>query len=370
MKLLKITLQTAKYVLLILILLFALATFMGRNYWQTVFLILAGISMVYWPLIAKKKAEKRLSLVLRIASFIIFIGLSFTVFSSGPKTTIYTSDTNRQKLIDIYNDKQESWPEGTYDIYIDTDYGVVHVLACGSPQNPPLVLLHAASMGAHSWAENIDALIDKYHIYAIDNPGEGNKSALRQATKFPKTGKEIADLYASVFDSLGIKQAYVFGASNGGYIAQVLAYHHPEKVKSLALFGPMGLTKLSNKSIFMMSIGSMYPFRFVRNAVTRWAIGKDEYCNQKYGDWFDVIVKGTIPSIGRPVPMTTAQKEQMDLPVLLFLGTKDPIVGDAELAKKQALFYPHIQIEILRSGHLIAVEQRDYVNKKIREFLD
>ena len=370
MKLLNITLRTAKYVLLILILLFALATFMGKNYWQTVFLVLAGISLVYWPLIAKKKFEKRFSLVLRIASFLIFMGLSFTVFSSGPKTTIYTSDASRQNLIEIYNNHLASWPQETYDIYIDTKYGVVHVLSCGSSQNPPLVLLHAASMGAHSWAENIDALIDKYHIYAIDNPGEGNKSALRHALKFPKTGKEIADLYASVFDSLKIQQAHVFGASYGGYIAQVLAFHHPEKVKSLALFAPMGLTKLSNKSVFMMSVGSMYPFRFVRNAVTRWAIGKDEYCNQKYGYWFDGIIKGTIPSIGRPVPMTKTQKEAMNLPVLLFFGTKDPIVGDPEIAKKKAQNYPNIQIEVLESGHLIAVEQRDYVNKKIREFLD
>lgn len=370
MKLLNITFQTLKYILVLLIALFALATFMGKNYGQTVCLALAAGTLIYWPLIVKKRTGKRFSLILRIASFVVFMGLNFTFFSSGPKTTIYTSDENRQKLMELYNNKLASWPAGTYDIYIDTDYGIMHILSCGSPENPPLVLLHAASMGAHSWAENIDALIDRYHIYAIDNIGEGNKSVLKHAGKFPKTGKEIADLYASVFDSLKIKQAHVFGASNGGYIAQVLAFHHPEKVKSLALFGPMGLTQLSNKSVFMMSIGSMYPFRFIRSTVTHWAIGKNDYCNQKYGDWFDGIIKGTIPSIGRPVPMTKAQKEAMDLPVLLFLGTKDPIVGNTEKAKEKALFYPNIQIEILESGHLIAVEQRDRVNKKIREFLD
>lgn len=370
MKLLNITLQTVKYILATLIALLALATFMGQNYVQTVCLVLTGIILVYWPLIIDKRIGENLSITVRIVSCVLFFVLAFTVFSPGPKTTIYTSFENRQKLMEVYNNKMTSWPEETSDIYIDTYYGVVHVLSCGSPDNPPLVLLHAASMGAHSWAENIDALIDKYHIYAIDNLGEGNKSALKYAAKFPKTGKEIADLYASVFDSLNIKQAPVFGASNGGYIAQLLACYYPEKVKSLALFGPMGLTPLSNKSIFMMSVVSMYPFRFVRNAVTRWAIGEDAYCNQKYGDWFDCIIKGTIPSIAHPVPLTRAQKEAIDIPVLLFLGTKDPIVGDAEIAKLKAQDYPNIQIEILESGHLIAVEQRDYINKKIREFLD
>ena len=59
----------------------------------------------------------------------------------------------------------------------------------------------------------------------------------------------------------------------------------------------------------------------------------------------------------------------MDLPVLLFLGTKDAIVGDAKIAKKTAEKYPNIQIEILESGHLIAVEHAVYVNRKMAEFL-
>lgn len=57
------------------------------------------------------------------------------------------------------------------------------------------------------------------------------------------------------------------------------------------------------------------------------------------------------------------------MPVILFLGTKDPIVGDAEIASQIAEDYPNIQIEVLESGHLIAVEHADDVNKKIVEFL-
>jgi hypothetical protein len=34
----------------------------------------------------------------------------------------------------------------------------------------------------------------------------------------------------------------------------------------------------------MLSIASMYPFQFVRDRVTKWALGEDEYVNRKYGD--------------------------------------------------------------------------------------
>ncbi len=370
MKLINVVLQIIKWIFATCIVLFSLATLMAKSYAQTSTLILLVIFLIYWPIYFKNRFGKHVSMISRIVIIAVLFSLNFTVFSPEPKTTIYTSEQNKQKLIELYNTKQAYWPEGTKDIYLQTKYGEVHVLSCGSPENPPLVMLHAASMGAHSWAENLEPLINDFCIYAFDNIGEGNKSQLSDALVFPQTGEEIADLYAGLLDSLQIKRSPVLGASNGGYIAQVLAYYYPEKVESLSLFGPMGLTQLSNGSIFMMSIGSMYPFRFVRKAVTHWAIGNDEYCNQKYGDWFDCIIKGTIPSLAKPVPMTTEQKKTMTMPVLLFLGTEDPIVGDAETARNKALDYPNIQIEVLESGHLVAVEHWEFINNKIVSFLN
>ena len=75
-------------------------------------------------------------------------------------------------------------------------------------------------------------------------------------------------------------------------------------------------------------------------------------------------------SEAQPVPMTSEQKSRMELPVLLFLGTKDPIVGDATEAESTAGEFPNIRIEVLESGHLVSVEQAAYMNKVICEFLD
>ena len=114
----------------------------------------------------------------------------------------------------------------------------------------------------------------------------------------------------------------------------------------------------------------MYPFQFLRDAVADWAIGTAPVCHQKYGAWFNAIMKGTIPSVTQPIPMTTVQKQQMDLPILLFLGSNDKIVGDAQIAQKMAEDYPNIQIEILNSGHLMAVEKKEIVNEHISNFLE
>lgn len=370
MRIIKITGQVIKWIIIILIILFSLATFMGKNYGQTILLLLIALTLAFWPKFLRDKLGKKYSLISRIAFILILFVLNFTLFKSGPKTSIYINDTYKKELMRIYDEKVSFWPESTDDLFIETEYGKVHLLACGSKDNQPLIMLHAASMGAHSWAENLDPLVDNYRIYSFDNIGEGNKSELKDAMIYPDSGKEIAGLYATLMDSLRIPSAPVFGASNGGYIAQCLAFYYPEKVESLLLFGPMGLTQLTKGSIFMLSAASMYPFQFIRDAVAEWALGEDEYCNEKYGDWFNCIMKGTIPSVSQPVPMKTEQKKLMNMPILLFLGTEDRIVGDADIAEKTAKEYPNIKIEVLESGHLIAVEQRDFVNKRVEEFLN
>lgn len=367
---LKIIGNIIKWIIIILLVLFSLATFFGKNYGQTIILIFIAASLAYWPDFLSEKWNKITSFLIRVAFIAILFGLNATVFKLPPKSTIYISEQNKQQLMELYAIKQSSWPMDTKELFINTKYGTVHLLTCGAQDNPPLVMFHAASMGAHSWAENLKPLLNDYCIYAVDNIGEGNKSQLNDASIFPRTDKEIAALYANLLDSLSIERAPIFGASNGGYIAQVLAYYYPEKVESLVLFGPMGLTQLTNGSVFMMAVATMYPFQSIRNNVTKWAIGNDKYCNDKYGDWFNAIMKGTIPSIGKPVPMTKEQKQVMKMPVLLFLGTKDKIVGDADLAKATAEEYPNITIEVLESGHLIAVEHRNYVNQKVKAFLN
>jgi pimeloyl-ACP methyl ester carboxylesterase len=347
--------------------LLAIAMLLTGNYIQAATLILIVIALFSWPFFQERK---RLAISSRIGFISILLVLQFTVFKGDPKESIYLSEALKEELYDIYELKLSNWPEGTEEINIETEYGTVHVLAYGEDSLPPILLFHAASMGAHSWAENLPPLQSHYRIYAIDNIGEGNLSELDDPLAFPKSPGQIADLYAFIAEKLGVQQSPVIGASNGGFIAQAYAYHYPERVESMVLIGPMGITPLTGNSIFMLSAASLFPLNFVRDKVTYWAFGDDPVCHKRYGDWFDVILKGTIPSVARPVPMTEEQKAAMQIPVLLFLGTSDPIVGDAETARVAAEDYPNIEIVILDSGHMIGVEERDIVNKRLVDFLD
>ena len=369
MKAIKISVVILKWIVILFILLCTIALIYGKSYGQAICWLGIALFLAWWPALVSKRLGRITNIVVRSFIILVLFVSARTIFGSDPKETIYTSPENRAQLMAIYDQKASYWPSETEDLWIETIYGNVHVLAVGSRENPPVVMLHAASMGAHSWAENLDPLLDHYRVYAIDNIGEGNKSKLKDALVYPNSSEDIADFYASLLDSLGVEKVHLFGASNGGYIAQVLTSYHPERVRSLSLCGPMGLTQLTNGSVFRMMLSSMYPLQGIRDMVTKWAIGEDPYVADKYGDWFDCAMRATIPSVAKPIPMTTEQKQEMNLPVLLFLGTEDKIVGDAETAKMAGEEFPAVQIELLESGHLIAVEEREHVNAAIAEFL-
>lgn len=356
-----------KVVLSIFFILFALAAGLNGSYLQMISLILLVTAFFYWPFFPNKKSLSSLSRVLFTTLVLI---LQITAFKPAERTSIYKSEEIRTKLHALYEARLSKWPADTERIYLDTEYGKVHVLAQGDTLLPPVLLLHATGMSAHSWAENLDPLLDKYRIYAVDHIGEGNFSQLDSIQRFPISSDELADLYASIADQLGIDRSPVIAASNGGYIALTYAKKYPKRVKSLVLLAPMGLTELTGNSIWMMSVGSLYPTPLVQRRVTHWAIGKDSYVLNEYGEWFGLVMEGTVPSILRPEPLTREEKETMEIPILLFLGEDDPLVGNVEDAISRAKSFPQVEIERLPSGHLIGVEQRTEVNRKISEFLE
>ena len=358
-----------RIVLTLGILLFSVATLAGGSYIQTFLLWLSAVLIFFWPAFVREKVKGLLSAALRPGLIAVLLAVSFLAFRPEPKTSIYLEESYRKELMEIYEMHMEAWPGDTEDIYVETEFGTVHVLACGDRELPPLVMIHAASMGAHSWVENLEPLLGKYRIYSIDNMGEGNMSELKDVLVFPGNREEIASHLAAVLDELGVENSPVLGASNGGFIAMSYALYYPERVEALLLFGPMGLTPLSGGSVMMLSISTMYPFQFIRDRVTRWALGDSRAVLDGYGDWFGVILKGTVPSVAMPQALSEEERKGMDCPVLLYLGTEDAIVGDVGRAATLAGDFPDIRIEVLESGHLVAVEHAETVNRGIEEFL-
>jgi 4,5:9,10-diseco-3-hydroxy-5,9,17-trioxoandrosta-1(10),2-diene-4-oate hydrolase len=118
----------------------------------------------------------------------------------------------------------------------------LHFHEAGDRANDTVVLLHGGGPGASAWSNfgrTIDALAERFHVLAVDQPGFG------RSTKPTEFGKQFfaasADALAELLDRLGIDRAHCVGNSLGGGTSVRLALDHPDKAGRLVLMAPGGL---------------------------------------------------------------------------------------------------------------------------------
>ena len=110
----------------------------------------------------------------------------------------------------------------------------------GDPQAPALLLIGGLGTQMITWDEEFCELLASrgFHVIRFDNRDAG-------LSTWPEDLYELEEMAAdavSLLDALGLPAAHVVGASMGGFIAQLVALNHPERVLTLTsiISGPSG----------------------------------------------------------------------------------------------------------------------------------
>jgi pimeloyl-ACP methyl ester carboxylesterase len=117
---------------------------------------------------------------------------------------------------------------------VRTNHAAVRYYEGGAGE--PLVFLHGAG-GLNLDLDFLDALAQRYHVYAPLVPGYGDSeecSELRDMLDFTLHTWDVVD-------RLGLKDPILAGSSMGGMIASEMAAIAPNDVSRLALLAPAGL---------------------------------------------------------------------------------------------------------------------------------
>ena len=115
----------------------------------------------------------------------------------------------------------------------------VHYLAEGPAGGPVVVLVHGLGGRAEDWRELAPYFAKAgYRVYLPDLPGYGRSE---QPTGFSYSVRDEAHVVVGFLDALGLKQVGLGGWSMGGWIAQLVASEHPERVNRLMLFDAAGI---------------------------------------------------------------------------------------------------------------------------------
>lgn len=284
--------------------------------------------------------------------------------------SVFKTAEAKDEMMAIYDAKLAQWPVPYETQMVETEYGDVYVVTAGPSDAPPIMLCHASGMSSWSWGENVAALTQQYRVYAIDTIGEANRSVLDDSMTYPQSGKEYADLYAEIADGLGIEWSVVAGASMGGFIATNYALHYPERVEKLALLGPMGWTPDSTRITLRIMFAALFPADMVQDNTIAWALGDDPHVLDESETWFRHVMTDAVTRTGAPRTFKTSELQDLQMPVLLVIGTRDGLTGDPDKVIQLAENAPDIQIEVLDSGHLMGIERADEVNELMMAFFE
>ena len=107
-----------------------------------------------------------------------------------------------------------------------------HFLEWGSPDAPPVLLLHGGNQSAHSWDLVSLHLADRYHVYALDQRGHGDSEWTRDQDY---TIQARADDALAFIDQQGLGTPIVFGHSMGGMVTMQMARSGPGVARGVVL---------------------------------------------------------------------------------------------------------------------------------------
>lgn len=123
--------------------------------------------------------------------------------------------------------------------YVDVADGQIHLRYVAGRQAVPTVFLHQTASSSAMYQAVMEQLGDLAPLYALDTPGFGGSY---RPPLVPTTDYYVRALLEAV-DALGIERFNLFGHHTGAALACQLAAQHPQRVRRLAMIGPVQLTE-------------------------------------------------------------------------------------------------------------------------------
>ena len=248
------------------------------------------------------------------------------------------------------------------DVQIDGEKGDAVVLLAGFP------------LSREIWDAQAKALATQYRVVRPDLRGMGSSSA----PDGPYLMETLAGDVAAVLDQLGIERVALAGHSLGGFVALAFARMYVERLSRLALVSSRLVTdtpeaiqtryELANRAEAQHSIepiAQWYSERLIAGSASPQTRARIEK-----------IIQGTDYRGGAAMLRGMALRDSaediapdLDLPVLVVAGGKDPLMS-VEMARQTAAAFPRSSLTVCESsGHLSMIDEPEGVTGALRDWL-
>lgn len=246
----------------------------------------------------------------------------------------------------------------------------IHYYAEGPVTGPAVVLVHGLGGRAEDW-RNLAPYLARagYRAYLPDLPGYGQSD---KPMDFSYSVRDQAAVVVGFFDALGLGQADLGGWSMGGWIVQLVAAEHPDRVRRLMLFDAAGLYQRPtwDTNLFTPStpgqISQLDALLMPHPPPVPGFVARDMLGRVARNGW---VVRRALASMLTGKDATDRLLPQMKMPVLLVWGSLDRITPVDEAEKMHALA-PQSQLDIVSGcGHLAPSQCAAQIGPRVVQFV-
>jgi pimeloyl-ACP methyl ester carboxylesterase len=246
----------------------------------------------------------------------------------------------------------------------------IHFYEAG--QGPAVIFVHGLGRQANDWVWNIDALAQKFHVYALDQIGFGHSDKPLIDYRI----ETFVEFLQGFMEAEDIHKATLVGNSLGGWIAADFAAQHPAMIEKLVLVDAGGLrregppstppTELNPSSLVSMrKILELvfYNKQFVTDGLVRKAF--EEHLANGDGYTSERVLAGR----SRGDQFEDEKLASIHAPTLVVWGREDSLVP-LSVGERYAKGIAGAKLVVLDlCGHVPQIEKAAEFNKALLEFL-
>jgi pimeloyl-ACP methyl ester carboxylesterase len=246
----------------------------------------------------------------------------------------------------------------------------VHYLVEGPVDGPVVVLVHGLGGEAEDWRNLTPYLAQVgFRVYRPDLPGFGRSE---RPAGFSYSVHDQAEVVVGFLDVLGLKQVDLGGWSMGGWIVQLVAARHPERVKRLMLFDSAGIYEKPawNTQLFTPTsaaeLDQLEALLMPHPRKIPGFVAKDVVRISNGHAW---VIHRAVASMLTGQDTTDNLLPGFKMPVLIVWGAEDKITPPSQSERIHQLV-PQSQLEVFAGcGHLAPGQCTAQIGPKVVEFV-